>query len=174
MSKSEYHLLYVLSEPPIPVAQQKLHGWSIGDVLSTPQNPAISSSDRFLVLDVNKDGRVMALKIPEMSANLDPAAKYTVELKELGVSESILDSGTRSSLIFPNLSLASYCVRLDKVYFEPMITGKDHGPEDVTVVGSLSPSSMSPIIQQVLSPKTWLASRITQKHCQTNVVSDRA
>jgi hypothetical protein len=94
MSKSEYHLLYVLSEPPIPVAQTKLHGWSVGDVLSSPDNPALSSSDRFVVLDVNENGRIMALKISEMSAKLNllvrPAA---IELKELGVFEPIFDSG---------------------------------------------------------------------------------
>ena len=101
MSKSEYHLLYVLSEPPIPVAQTKLHGWSIGDVLSPPQNSALSSSDRFVVLDVNKDGRAMALKMSEMSAKLDLAARYTViELKELGVSESILNSGIPNRILF--------------------------------------------------------------------------
>ena len=94
MSKSEYHLLYVLSEPLIPVAQTKLHGWSVGDVLSSPQNPALSSSDRFVVLDVNQDGRVMALKISEMTAKLDLSARYAViEVKELGISEPTFHSG---------------------------------------------------------------------------------
>ena len=103
MSKSEYHLLYVLSEPPISVAQTKLHGWSVGDVLSSSQNPSLSSSDRFVVLDVNKDGRVMALKMSEMSAKLDSLARYTViELKELGVSGPILDSGIPSPFILFN------------------------------------------------------------------------
>ena len=37
------------------------------------------------------------------------------------------------------------------------------------VVGRLSSSSMSPIIQQVLLPKIPLASGITQTHCPTNV-----
>ena len=94
MSRSEYHLLYVLSEPPIPVAQTKLHGWNVGDVLSSAQNPALSSSDRFVILDADKDGRVIALKISEMSAKFDLSARYAViEPKVLGVSEPILDSG---------------------------------------------------------------------------------
>ena len=103
MSKSEYHLLYVLSEPPVPVAQTKLHGWNVGDVLSSPKNPTLSSSNRFVVLDVNQDGRVMALKISEMSEKLDLSARHAViELKELGLSEPILESGILSTCILFN------------------------------------------------------------------------
>ena len=59
-----------------------------------PTIPTFSSSDRFVVLDVNENGRVMALKISEMSANLNLLARPAViELKELGVFEPILDSG---------------------------------------------------------------------------------
>ena len=53
-----------------------------------------------------------------------------------------------------------------------MITGKDHDIHDVKVVGRLSPSSMSAIIQQLLSQKPLLASSLASKHRQT-AVSDK-
>ena len=68
MNKSEeYHLLYVLSEPHVPVVHRKPHGWSVGDILSAEKNPAFHRSDRFLVFDVSRQGRAMALKISEIS-----------------------------------------------------------------------------------------------------------
>ena len=50
-----------------------------------------------------------------------------------------------------------------------MITGKDHDIHDVAVVGRLSPSSMSAIIQQVLSQEPLLANSLNLKHFQTTV-----
>jgi hypothetical protein len=81
MHKEEYHLLFVLSEPPISVPQAKPHGWISGDVLVPPaDNSTRISSDRFLVLDVNKHGRAMALKLSKMS----PYMNYHTEYIELG------------------------------------------------------------------------------------------
>ena|SRR5438876_62426 len=99
MSKSEYHLLYVLSEPPVPVAQKNCHGWKTGDVLSAPQNPTFSSSDRFVVLDVSRHGRALTLKISEISINSKmPAGFLVFGPKELELSEPIFDSGTMFSV----------------------------------------------------------------------------
>jgi hypothetical protein len=84
MHKEEYHLLYVLSEPPISVAQKKAHGWISGDVLVSASHPTCASSDRFLVLDVNQHGRVMALKLSEMSTVVDKLADY-VEMGPKGL-----------------------------------------------------------------------------------------
>lgn len=98
MDKHKYHLLYVLSEPPVPVAQKRLHGWNASDVLTVPQNPAFPSSDRFLVLDVNKQGRVMALQISEFSATTEIPGKH-VEIgpNGLNLSEPGFGSGNPRS-----------------------------------------------------------------------------
>src|SRR5271170_4856503 len=94
MNKFEYHLLYVLSEPPISVAQRRRHGWKVGDVLSTPKNPAFHPSDRFIVLDVNERGRAMALKISEVSTQAVRLGEYIdVGPKGLNISESELSPG---------------------------------------------------------------------------------
>jgi hypothetical protein len=98
MDKHEYHLLYVLSEPPVPVAQKKSHGWHASDVLSVPQDPASPSSDSFLILDVNKQGKIMALQISEMSTATERPGKY-IEIgpKGLNLSEPGLSTGNFQS-----------------------------------------------------------------------------
>ena len=68
MNKSEkYHLLYLLSEPHVPVVHRKSHEWRIGDILSAEKNLAFHCSDRFLVFDVSRQGRAMALRISATS-----------------------------------------------------------------------------------------------------------
>jgi hypothetical protein len=91
MYKFEYHLLYVLSEPPITVVQQTPHGWKAGDVLLAKQAP-VSAADRFLVLDVNEHGRVMALKIAAMSGHIEKMGEYVhLGSKGLDLSEDGFD-----------------------------------------------------------------------------------
>lgn len=63
----EYHLLYVLSESHAPVVHRKQPEWSVGDILFAERNPAFHRSDRFLVFDVSRQGRAMALKISEIA-----------------------------------------------------------------------------------------------------------
>jgi hypothetical protein len=88
MDKSEYHLLYVLSQPPIPVAPKRAHGWRAGDVLLAENNPALQSTDTFLVLDVGEQRRAMALKISEMPASPQRLGQYfDVESSESDLSE---------------------------------------------------------------------------------------
>lgn len=62
----------------------------------------------------------------------------------------------------PN-SLASHFIRLDKIYFEPMITGKHHGSESVKVVGRFSESSMHTIIDYVVAQQSPFAREATLK-----------
>jgi len=153
MHKEEYHLLFVLSEPPISVPQAKTHGWISGDVLVPPQdNSTRTASDRFLVLDVNKHGRAMALKLSKMSPHMNYHAEY-IELgpKGLDIFEPELGLGIFLISVYLNdciaTHLATYCIRFDKVYFEAMITGQNHESCDVRVIGRLSPISMSKIVQ---------------------------
>lgn len=76
---SAVHLLRILSEPPIPVSQQKENGWKTGDVLLSM---SVIPPDRFLVLDANEDGRVIALKLKSISE--DTAAEGKGEYVSLG------------------------------------------------------------------------------------------
>lgn len=93
MHKEEYHLLYVLSEPPISIPQSKPHGWVSGDILVPPDtNTTCSSSDRFLVLDVNKHGRAMALKLSKLPTQMENRIEY-VELGSNGLDLSEPESG---------------------------------------------------------------------------------
>lgn len=177
MHKEEYHLLFVLSEPPISVPQAKPHGWISGDVLVPPgDNSTRISSDRFLVLDVNKHGRAMALKLSKMSPYMNHHTEY-IELgpKGLDILEPELGLGIPGLGAYLNCCLgthlATYCIRLDKVYFEAMMTGKNHESCDVRVIGRLSPISMSKIVQFLAQQSvSGLGNHIRQAH--TNV-SDR-
>ena len=91
MYKFEYHLLYVLSEPPITVAQQTPHRWKAGDILLAKHAP-VSAPDRFVVLDVNELGRVMALKIAAMSGQIEKVGEYVhLGSKGLDLSEDGFD-----------------------------------------------------------------------------------
>jgi len=91
MSKAEYHLLYILSEPPIPVAKHKVHRWIPGNVLSAPRNSAIPPSDRFVVLDGDTDGRMVALRITELQGpvgHIDDDCLYALHNGSTGEASS--------------------------------------------------------------------------------------
>ena len=75
MNRAEYHLLYVLSEPPAPVAKTTSHVWKTGDVFLV-LNGAASSGNRFLILDVNHNGQFMALQLSDTTKPEEPSAKY--------------------------------------------------------------------------------------------------
>jgi hypothetical protein len=90
---SELHLLHVLSKSPIPVAQQKQHGWKTGDVVFAKPASA-SPPGRFIVLDANKDGRVMALKMKAKSEEAEERGEYMhLGSSGLNLSEPGLDFG---------------------------------------------------------------------------------
>lgn len=73
MAAQEYHLFYVLSEPPVPVAKRRLHRWSSGDVVAAPKHSALQS-ERFVVLDSDADGRMLALRVAQLSHKLGQAS----------------------------------------------------------------------------------------------------
>jgi len=95
----EYHLLYLLSEPHTPVVHRKPHGWQVGDILSAEKNPAFQPSDRFLVFDVSRQGRAMALKISEVSeVQLSLGEYVSLGPDGLNVPEVAMVEGTASSI----------------------------------------------------------------------------
>jgi hypothetical protein len=73
MAAQEYHLFYVLSEPPVPVAKRRLQRWSSGDVLAAPKNSALPS-ERFVVLDSDADGRMLALRVAQLPHKVGQAS----------------------------------------------------------------------------------------------------
>jgi hypothetical protein len=170
MYRTENHLLYVLSEPPRSFARTKSHRWNAGDLLAAPKHPALPASDRFLVLHVNEHGRVLALKMSEMPENMDIPEEYVfLGPGGLNLSEADFTHGIVPHCNSLNICAVSYYIRLDKIYFEPMVTGVTHGINDVTVIGHFSPVSMSKIIQQVLSQKSLFASGSTLKQAQRSI-----
>lgn len=177
MHKEEYHLLYVLSEPPISVPQTKPHGWVSGDVLVSPNNLTCALSDRFLVLDVNEHGRAMALKLSKISAQVGGHIGY-VEIGPNGLDLCEPELGLCIPLIVTHdnlyiaTHLSAYCLRLDKVYFEPMITGRNHDLGDIRIIGRFSPISMFKIIQ-LFDQKSVSVEGNNMKQGQSRI-SDRA
>jgi hypothetical protein len=153
MNRPDYRLLYVLSEPPVQVAKTVSHGWKTGDVLLA-RNDAASSSEWFLILDVSHDGQVIALQLSETSNHGDTSAEYICLGSEgLGLSERGFGLGL-ASLNHADRYLASQWVRVDRVYFEPHITGTKEAPLTVLPVGSFSEPFLSKI-KQALTDR-WL------------------
>ena len=100
MNKSEeYHLLYVLSEPHVPVVHRKPQEWRVGDILSAEKNPAFHGSDKFLVIDVGRQGRAMALKISETSdTSLNDGEYVSLGPDGLNVPEVAMVEGMAQSV----------------------------------------------------------------------------
>jgi hypothetical protein len=76
MDKLEYHLLYLLSQPPVSRFHKKFLGWNAGDILYAERNDAFQRTDRFVVLDISSQGRAMALKISKASTPLEMEEEY--------------------------------------------------------------------------------------------------
>jgi hypothetical protein len=154
MSKAEYHLLYVLSEPPVPVAKRKIHGWSAGDVLSAPQNSDIPPTLRFVVLDCHTDGRMVALRmthLPDQAAQTSDdylCASHTDESDDSGTSPT--ERTTSSNDSCDNIDVDSRYICFDKVYYEAAIVGTEAGVDSVLVVDSLSPELMNLVISKFI------------------------
>lgn len=143
----EYHLLYVLSEPHAPVVHRKPHEWSVGDILFAERNPAFHRSDRFLVFDVSRQGRAMTLKISEIAdTSLNDGEYVSLGPDGLNVPEVAMVEGMSRPVGVVLPLIGSYVIRLDKVYFEAMITGKSHGPEWVKIGGRFSAASMEAVM----------------------------
>jgi hypothetical protein len=87
---SVLHLLHLLSEPPIPVAQETQHGWKMGEVVFA-QLESASLPGLFIALDANSDGSVMALKLKATTKEAEENEEY-VHLG-LNMSEPGIDFG---------------------------------------------------------------------------------
>jgi len=152
MSNAEYHLLYVLSEPPIPVAKYDVHRWIPGNVLSSPKSSAIPTTDRFVVLDCDADGRMVALRIMEPQGplgHIHDDCLYALH----GGSEGEASASAFGSMWFFNVScnntrVGSRYICFDKVYYDAAIIGDGGKVDEVLVVDSLSPELMKVVISR--------------------------
>ena len=93
MNRSEHYLLYVISQPLVPVPKGTSHRWNTGDVIQA-DDPSACSTDRYLILDVTQERQTLALRLsdnpkceiaPENYVSLGPAG--------LGLSEPDFPSG---------------------------------------------------------------------------------
>ena len=154
MSKAEYHLLYILSEPPIPVAKQKVHKWIPGNVLSAPKNSAIPPTDRFVVLDGDTDGRMVALRITELHSpvgHIDDDCLYALHSYSPGeASTSPVGRMSFLNVSRNNPRAASRYICFDKVYYDASIIGDGGKADGVLVVDSLSPELMNVVISRFI------------------------
>jgi len=95
MADHEFHLFHVLSEPPVPVAKRKLHRWTAGDVLAAPKNSALSS-ERFVVLDGDADGRMVALRVAQLAHQVGQASDDYLWVRQVGEEWESVGSPTQS------------------------------------------------------------------------------
>lgn len=150
MSKSEYHLLYVLSEPPVAVVHRHRHAWNTGDILFAEKSPAVPKSVRFLVLHVSEHGMAIALRILDKQSLGGDRDGYIELVAEFHAPHPNLGKWMSDG----NSYQGPYYVDLDKIYSESMIIGEQHGVNDVKITGRISSYSLSKIVNHFLVRKS--------------------
>jgi hypothetical protein len=95
LAMQEFHLFHVLSEPPVPVARRRLHRWSSGDVVATTKNSALAS-ERFVVLDGDADGRMLALRVAQLAHKVGQASDNYLWVRQDGEEWESVGSPTES------------------------------------------------------------------------------
>jgi hypothetical protein len=64
MTRSDQHLLYVLSQPLVPVRKGTSHRWTAGDVILV-EEPSTRPPRLFLILDVTQERQTLALRLSD-------------------------------------------------------------------------------------------------------------